>query len=367
MFKLAPTLSIYIGRHFLTHFAVLMLVFLGLIFLIDSIELLRRASSKDGISALVALQMALLKLPHLGQETFPFAVLFAGMSAFSRLTKSHELVVTRAAGVSAWRFMFPAIIVAFGLGLFQIMVINPLGSATLSAFEQMESKYFDGKSNMLSLSANGLWLRQSNLDGQSVLHSRYVLQQKENVDLNDVTIFVYSDRDNFSHRVEADRGSLEDGFWHLYDVQIHVAEQPTQYNEELWFETDLTLNKIQESFAPPETMSFWSLPGFIDTMEKAGFNGKRHKLHLHSLLSTPFLLAAMILIAATFTLRHTRKGGTSFVVAAGMLTGFILYFFSDISMALALSGSIPVLLAAWAPACICLLLGTAMILHLEDG
>ncbi len=367
MIKLAPTLSVYIGRHFLVHFAVLMLVFLGLIYLIDSIELLRRSSNKEGISALISLQMALLKLPHLGQETFPFAVLFAAMSAFTRLTRSHELVVARAAGVSAWRFMSPAILVAFCLGLFQIMVINPLGSATLSAYEQMENRYFDGHTSMLSLSANGLWLRQSNPEGQSVLHSRYVLQQKDNVDLNNVTIFIYSERDKFSHRIEAQRGSLEDGFWHLYDVQIHVAEQPTEFQEELWFETDLTLNKIQDSFAPPETMSFWALPDFIKTMEKAGFSGKRHKLYWHSLLSTPLLLAAMILIAATFTLRHTRKGGTSFVVGAGMLTGFILYFFSDISMALALSGSIPVLLAAWAPASICMLLGCAMILHLEDG
>lgn len=365
--RLAPTLSLYIARHFLTHFAILMLVFFGLIYLIDSIELLRRASSKENVTALIVLQMALLKLPHLGQETFPFAVLFAGMSAFSRLTKSHELVVTRAAGVSAWRFMAPAILMAFLLGLFQIMVINPLGSASLSAFENLENKYLSGKSSLLTLSANGLWLRQSNLDGQSVLHSRHVLQQGEHVDLNDVSIFVYKNADNFSHRIEANRASLEDGFWHLYDVQVHVSEQPTEFDQELWFETDLTLNKIQDSFSPPETMSFWSLPGFINTMENAGFNAKRHKLHFNSLLATPFLLAAMVLLAATFTLRHTRKGGTTFVVAGGMMTGFILYFFSDIAIALALSGSIPVLLAAWAPACICLLLGSAMILHMEDG
>lgn len=367
MISLAPTLSIYIGRHFLLHFLVLMLVFFGLIFLIDSIELLRQASNKEGVSAFIALKMALLKLPHLGQETFPFAVLFAAMSAFTRLTKSHELVVTRAAGVSAWRFMAPVIVVAFFLGLVQIMILNPLASATLSLFEQMESKYMEGKNSLLTLSANGLWLRQSNESGQSVLHSRYILQQDEKVDLDDVTIFVYKDADNFSHRIEAKRAALEDGFWHLYNVQIHIAEQPTEFDEELLFETDLTLNKIQDSFAPPETMSFWSLPGFIETMEKAGFSGKRHKLHWHSLLSAPLLLAAMILIAATFTLRHTRKGGNTFVVTAGIFSGFLLYFFSDISIALALSGSIPVLLAAWAPAFICLLLGCAMILHLEDG
>lgn len=367
MIRLAPTLSLYIGRHFLLHFGMLLLVFLGLIFLIDTIELLRNSSNEEGVTTFIVLQMALLKLPHMGQETFPFAVLFAAMSAFSRLTRSHELVVTRAAGVSAWRFMAPPIIVAFFLGLVQVMVVNPLSSATLSLYERLESRHFDGRTSLLSLSDTGLWLRQSNIEGQSVLHSRYVLQQQNEVDLNEVTIFVYGARDSFSHRIEAERGSLEDGFWRLNNVRIHIAEKPTQYSDELWFETDLTLNKIQDSFAPPETMSFWNLPEFIDTLEKAGFSGKRHRLHLHSLLATPFLLASMILIAATFTLRSTRKGGTTFVVAGGMLSGFILYFFSDISMALSLSGAIPVILAAWAPASICSLLGCAMILHLEDG
>lgn len=364
---LAPTLSIYIARHFLTHFLVLMLVFLSLIFLIDSIELLRQSSNKENVSAFLALRMALMKLPHLGQETFPFAILFAGMSSFSRLTKSHELVVTRAAGVSAWRFIAPAFIVAVILGLIQIMVINPLGSATLGAYERLESRYFDGKTNSLSLSDTGLWLRQSNEDGQSVLHSRYVFQLQDNVELKNVSIFIYKGGDRFNYRIEADTASLTDGFWHLKDVSVHVAEKSTEFHEELWFETDLTLNKIQDSFAPPETMSFWSLPEFIDTLEEAGFSGKRHKLHFNGLLAQPLLLGAMILIAASFTLRNTRKGGATFAISGGMLSGFILYFFSDVSMALALSGNVPVLLAAWAPAAICLFMGAATLFHLEDG
>jgi lipopolysaccharide export system permease protein len=75
----------------------------------------------------------------------------------------------------------------------------------------------------------------------------------------------------------------------------------------------------------------------------------------------------MVLIAATFTLRHSRRGGTTFVITGGVLTGFILYFFSDIVFALGLSESIPVTLAAWTPSGVAILLGVAMLLHMEDG
>ncbi|MEK7246057.1 MAG: LPS export ABC transporter permease LptG, partial [Pseudomonadota bacterium] len=46
---------------------------------------------------------------------------------------------------------------------------------------------------------------------------------------------------------------------------------------------------------------------------------------------------------------------------------FLVYFFSDVSLALGLSSGIPVALAAWTPAGIAGLIGAALLLHLEDG
>jgi len=44
-----------------------------------------------------------------------------------------------------------------------------------------------------------------------------------------------------------------------------------------------------------------------------------------------------------------------------------LYFLTDVVLALGVSGGLPVILAAWAPAGVFTLLGLAMLLHLEDG
>ena len=365
--RLSTTLSVYIGRNFLLSFVVLFGLFLLLILLFDTVELMRRAAAKPNVSFSLVMEMALLKLPHMGQQVFPFAVLFGGMMAFWRLTRTHELVITRAAGVSVWQFLLPVIGIAFLLGFIQIGILNPLASTTVTRFLRIEAVNLKGQKSFLALSRAGLWLRQANTEGQSVVHSNIVLQTGKEVELRDVIVFNYKDAEQFSGRIDAEFARLEDGFWHITNAWVHIPNEQPRFEKDYWLATDLTLNRIQDSFAPPETMSFWALPDFIETLEKAGFSAIRHKLYWHSLLASPFLMCAMVLIAATFTLRHTRQGGGIYIIAGGVLTGFILYFFSDIVFALGLSDSIPVILAAWTPSGVATLLGLATLLHLEDG
>ena len=365
--QLSTTLSVYVGRHFLFAVLSLLTLFLMLVLMFDAIELLRRAASKPDVTFDLVMKMALLKLPHMSQKVLPFSILFGGMLCFWRLTRSHELVVTRGAGVSAWQFLLPAIFLAVTLGLFQISVLNPLASTTLTRFEQLEALHLKGNKRLLEVSQSGLWLRQANPDGQSVLHAKGYVQNGVEVELHNVTVFTYIGKDTFQNRINGMSASLEDGFWRFKDAWIYEAEKPPVHEAQYWLATDLTLDKIQDSFAPPETMSFWDLPDFIDTLEKAGFSAIRHRLHWHSLLAVPLLLSAMVLIGATFTLRHSRRGATTFVVAGGVFTGFALYFFSDVVLALGLSDSIPIVLAAWSPSGVAMLLGLTTLLHLEDG
>ncbi len=365
--RISYTLSNYISRQFLISFIALFCIFLMLILLFDTIELIRRAASEPDVKFSMIMEMAALKLPFMGQKAFPFAVLFGGMATFWRLTRSHELEVTRAAGVSAWQFLVPVLFIAFFLGILKITLFNPLASTTLARYERMEAFHLDRNKSALTLSSAGLWLRQANEDGQSVVHANSIHQQGKEVELTKLIVFIFDNEGAFKERIDAAYAKLEDGFWHMKDAWLHSPDRPPRLEKEYWLETNLTLNKIQDSFAPPETMSFWDLPGFISTMEKAGFSALRHRLHWHSLLAAPFLACAMILIAATFTLRHVRRGGTTFIIGGGVLVGFLLYFFSDVVFALGLSDSIPVTLAAWAPSGVSTLLGLAMLLHLEDG
>ena len=73
------------------------------------------------------------------------------------------------------------------------------------------------------------------------------------------------------------------------------------------------------------------------------------------------------LLAATTSLRPHRRGRVGLLLLTGIVTGFLVFIFSNVIFALGLSGKIPIVLAAWAPAGVTLMFGAALLLHLEDG
>ena len=363
--RLSPTLSVYIARQFLIWFGGVFAALVALSFILNVVELMRRAASKSDATFSVVLEMAFMKLPHMAEELLSFAVLFGGMLVFARMTRSRELVVARAAGVSAWDFMLPAIALAFLIGAFNVAIFSPIASVTTSRYESLESNYLRGQSSLLAVSKTGLWLRQGDAHAQSIVHAQRMLP--DSMEMQDVIIFRFEGKDKFVGRIDAADGTLADGYWKLKEAWLTAPDTPPRFEKSYLMKTNLTQEDVQESFAAPETMSFWDLPAFIDVLEKAGFSALQHRLYFHSMVASPVLLCAMVLIAATFTLRLTRRGGTALLVAGGVGVGFLLYFMTDVVLALGRSASIPVELAAWAPAGISTLLGLAMLFHLEDG
>lgn len=363
--RLSPTLTRYIGRQFAFWFFSVFLTFAAIILLFDTIELMRRAATKPDATFAIVFKMALFKLPNMSQLLVPFAMLFGSMLAFWRLTRSNELVVARAAGVSVWQFLIPPIMVALILGGFKVGIYNPFASAMLTRYDQLESTYLRGQPSTLAVSGAGLWLREVKPQGQTIVHAIRVAPTRNGLD--DVIFFQFEGRDRFIGRIDAASAELLPGHWDVTHAWLTGPEKAPQLVEKLTLPTDLTWEKIEDSFAPPESLSIWDLPGFISALEAAGFSAVRHRLHFQAQLAGPLLLCAMVLIAATFSLRPNRRGGTGYLVLAGVTAGFVLYVATDLVSALGLSARIPVLLAAWSPAGICTLLGIATLLHLEDG
>lgn len=359
------TLSLYFGRQFLVWFAVVLTALAAIGLTLDSAELVRRGVGREGVSAMLVLEMAVLRLPYLMQQFLPFAALFGGVLSFLRLTRSNQLVVARGAGVSVWQFMAPALILATLIGVFGATVFDSFSSAAVKRFEQLEGLHLHGQASLLAISENGLWLRESGEQGQSVIHAERVTAQGRK--LIHATIFRYEGADRFIGRIDAEEALLNEGNWELTDAILTWPERPRERHDSYELPTSLTLAQVQDSFAPPETLSFWELPRFIQSLQAAGFSALNHRIHWHRLLSSPLLLFAMVLIAAAFSLRLIRWRGAGGLVVASVLAGLTVYVVSDVALALGLSGGIPVAMAAWTPAGVCILLGTAALFHLEDG
>lgn len=365
--KFAPTMSRYLARLYCMNFLMILGIMLGIVYLFDTVELLRRAGGRDGVGLSTVLTMGLYKLPEVGQVVLPFTILFSAMFSFWVLSRRHELVVVRASGFSVWQFLAPVMAVAAMLGVLQCTVINPVGAAMLARYETLESSLLTGGKGLVTLFDQGLWLRQLEDDknGYVILHAEQI--RLPDWHMTEVMGLFYDGQDRFIKRIDASSAHLKQGEWEFTGALVHPQEGPQESWPTLVLPTRLTPMDIENSFSSPSTQSFWRLPRYIGTLSATGFDATRLRIHFHSLLAQPILFMAMVLLAATVSLRPPRFQKTFELIAIGVLIGFLVFFLSSFLQALGAGQQIPVVLAAWSPAVVTLLLGLAMMLSLEDG
>jgi lipopolysaccharide export system permease protein len=365
------TIGRYVARRFAFWFGAVLASLAAIIYLLDLVENARRAQRADASLAAFA-SLSLLKLPHLLMDAFPFVVLFAAMLCFGRLSRSQELTVIRAAGVSAWRFLGPVLLVVLAIGALRVAALNPLAATLYARYESVEAETLRGRAASSAAAQNGFWLRQGGADGAAIIHAQRVTSSR--MELFDVVIWTFERGggareagERFVSRIDARSARLADGAWMLADASISEPDRTPRWEASLRLPTDMTLAQIQDAFAAPETIPVWELPAFVRALENAGFSGHRHLLHLHRLLASPLLLVAMVLIAATVSFRFPRRGGILIMTLLGLGAGFVVFFAANLVSALGLSRAIPVHLAAWSPATIGTLIGAAILFHQEDG
>lgn len=363
-------LHLYFARRFAMGLLVIATVLLALVMLVDLIDQTRRFSDL-GVGFGQRLGLTLLNAPETMNQILPLIMILGTVALFISLARSSELVVMRAAGRSAIRALIAPVTVALLIGACATTTLGPIVAATSKRYAVLAETYRSGGVSALSISENGLWLRQGGEQGQTVIRA-----SRSNADasvLYDVTFVAYAPNDGPVRRIEAASAALQDGGWSLRQAKVWPLttglnpEANAATHELLVVPSTLTLDRIRESLGTPANVSIWDMPEFIAQLEQAGFSARRHHVWLQSELARPVFLMGMVLVAAAFTMRHTRFGGTSTAVLAAVLLGFGLYFIRSFAQILGENGQIPIMLAAWAPPVASILLALGLLLQAEDG
>ncbi|PLW77400.1 LPS export ABC transporter permease LptG [Cohaesibacter celericrescens] len=358
-------ISLYIARRFLSTILAMFFGCFLLVLLVDFVELIRRGGNKETADIFSLFLMSLYRVPELTERILPFATLFGSITAFLNLSRRLELVIVRASGMSAWQFMRPALLVAAGLGIFAFAVYNPASAYLKDLSLEIDARIFGASFSMSGQTASQGWVRQKGEDGDSILKA--ITSFDNGRQLGGVTVFSYDKEGNFIERVDARSGRLRSGYWALTDVLVSSASNaPRQYDSYL-VSTHLTPEEANETIANPNSVPFWELPAIINQASRSGLPAHKYRLRYQTLLARPLLLAAMVLIAATVSLKVFRFGNVGKMILGGVLAGFVLYVVTELAKDLGNTGLVNPILSAWLPAIVASLIGFSILLYQEDG
>ena len=340
----------------------------GVVLLINFVALSRDIGGRANVDFGALLGLAALQTPSVLSILFPFIFLFGSLAAYVAFNRRSELVAMRAAGVSAWRFVFPAGAAAFAFGVIAFAVINPATTALDRQFETAKAQLTGGDNGEAERPAR-IWLRQASGPDQMTLTARSA--HGPGVTLSDVSVYFYI-RDagggqRLARRVDAPTGVLRQGRWILTGARESLPGQPAGPPQTLSLASTLNERSAMQRLTQQERASFWALPAQIAESRAAGLSTNADRLRLHQLLATPLLLAGMTVLAAAFSLRLLRLGGLPLLATSAIALGFVFFFINDLCGALGRAGLLWPAFAGWTPPLLALLSGLTLLCYTEDG
>ena len=362
---IGQTLGTYFALRFGKTMIALLLALMFLIVTVDFIEQLRKVSENSNIDIWQLYLVSMLRAPIFMEKAFPFACLFAAMITLTQLNQKMELVVARAAGVSAWQFLLPLSIGAALIGVLATTLYNPLAIRANEHAKELSAQLFSGNKVRQNIGRKNIWIRQKMPGSSAVINASN--SRREGRLLDDVRIIEFDPSGAVSARIDASHAIYQGDHWKLVDVSQSAGDGRIEKLATRKYPTNLSADSLLGAVSDPETISFWELESTARKMSLSGINPGPYLVRYHSLTALPLFLVSMVLIAATVSLRFVRFGQSGRMILGGILSGFVLYTVTKLVTSLGSNGVVPPIVAAWAPAVVAILFGMSVLLHQEDG
>ena len=200
-------------------------------------------------------------------------------------------------GISNLKAILPAVILHFFIGITFITLANPLIAIFDDRYSNLKYEYIDRVDKFASITKNGLWLKQDNYETNltSVLYAKST--EQEGKILNFFMLLEYDDKGTFNGRIDGEKAELKNGYWKMSEIQVTPKYGETTYLNHLDYKTNIKPNDISDSLSSPSSISIWRLLTFISFLEELGYSAIDFKMHLYSLISLPFFISSLVLLA----------------------------------------------------------------------
>ena len=326
-------INYYILQKFLYSFFITFIILASLLFIGDFVEQFRKTAGKN-VPFNIILQLTIFNFPNLITYTLPITSFFSSILALLILIRNSELIVISGMGISNFKAILPALILHFFIGITFITLANPLIAIFDDRYSSLKYEYIDRVDKFASITKNGLWLKQDNYETNltSVLYARST--EQEGKVLNTFMLLEYDDKGAFNGRIDGKKAVLDEGFWKMYEIQVTPKYGETSYQNSLNYKTNIKPEDISDSLSSPSSISIWRLLTFISFLEELGYSAIDFKMHLYSLISLPFFISMLVLLAFCLVQGIKQNDKFSKIILSSLIIIFFLYFISNLLNAL---------------------------------
>lgn len=357
------TLGRYVTRMFLIRFVVFLA---GLTLILQVLDMMGRSDdimAGEGASYASLLTYIQLRVPQLLAQFTPFAALLAVVTTLATLNQHSEVIIMKAAGLSAYNVLAPATLVCLVIALAHFTFNELVVVKSNAHLDFWEKNDFAANLPEPPTTANRSWV----LDGSTIIEIDSIVQNGRVLLLDNISLYERDADANLRSLAKARFATYTDGAWTLYDVRRFTIPEfkTTRSDSETW-PVSIPAERFIALAIEPDKVSYRKLLRSIRDLKREGYPTSVLQGALYHKISGPLASVLMPLLGAVAAFGLARGGQLFIRIVFGMALGFAFFVADNFMMAVGEFGAAPPLLAAWAPFLLFLLLGLSVIFYTEE-
>ena len=323
-----------------------LLIFLALgilLNLFEEIEFFKNVNQSISLPFILSLSY----VPTLIIELLPFIIFLSSMFYFLSLKSTKDLLSIKVFGYSNIKIITILSIFSFIFGVFILLAINPITSALIKYYEVEKAQYARDVDHLISVNKNGVWIKENQDSGYKIINAEKLDKDK----LKKISIYIFNSNNKMTKRIEAKSALIVENPWKMKNVIIYnfVNNEEIIRLENYEFKTDKVLEKINSLYRNLNTISFIDLVVNYSKLNEKGYSKKILDEKINKLISLPFFMLLMVVLAALFTIGSLETKRNYYYIIISILISVIIYYFKDLSIALGQTGKINLTLSVWMP------------------
>jgi LPS export ABC transporter permease LptG/LPS export ABC transporter permease LptF len=352
-------LDTYISKLYLQVFCLSFFGLLGIFYIASFIDLSDKLFKGQATGPQLILFLW-YSTPQFVYYLLPLSALVSTLITIGLLTKSSELIVMRACGISLYRVSVPVLALGFAWsGLLFGLEESVLANANRQA-EQLKHVMRGGSPRTFDV-MNRQWI--AGKTGE-LYHYNY-FDPRLNL-LNDLSIYEFDDLKWRLARVTKAKQAIyrekkwdgEQGWVRTFAGAADASQYTTFKNMPLGLEP---VEYFRTEQPDAERMSFTDLRRYINSLRTSGFDVVPYVVALHRKVSFPFVAVVMTLIGVPFAVTTGRRGAL-YGIGIGIFLAICYWGLFILFTAIGSAGMLAPVLAAWAPNVLFLTVATYLLL-----
>jgi len=347
--------------NFIKSFLNIIAIFTGLVLIINLLSELDFFKEIQ-VDFFFPIYLALLNIPSLLFEMFPFLILISTQFFFLNLFNQDEIQIFKYSGLKNSKILIIISLTSFIIGIFSILLFYNFSSDLKKFYLELKSQYTTDNKYLAVITKNGIWIKDSVNDKKILINSSKI----EKNFLYNTLISEFDEEYDVIKNIYSDKIDIKNQEWKIFNPKIIKNNSIVSDYDLITYKTNFDYSKIQSLFSNLMSLNILELLELRKNYISINYSTVEIDIQIQKLISYPIYLVLICVFAAIIMFNSKKFKNNLYKIVLGLLSAVVIYYLNNFFNVLGKTEKMHYIFAIWTPMLILFMLNIFLTKNINE-